>query len=151
MSTSESQRQEEIAERNAGYADYLRERQASIELECKQAESFDRWILTLSGGALAITMTFVKEFAPSGGRVDVHYLLIGWASFAASMCSTLLSFLASQRGHQRLRCILDEQFKRGSIDQSNHWGRMTAALNLLSMLLFFVGILCVAVFVLRNA
>jgi hypothetical protein len=45
--------------------EYLQERRLLIDLKVDSERTLDRTIITLSGGALALSMTFVNQIAPN--------------------------------------------------------------------------------------
>ncbi|HEX6680055.1 MAG TPA: hypothetical protein VF063_05365 [Gaiellaceae bacterium] len=76
------------------------ERARLVEHRQKATESFDRTVLTLSGGALGVTITFIHELAPH----PRHVWLIGvaWSLFCASLLLILVSYLASIAAHDNI-------------------------------------------------
>lgn len=88
---------------------YLWERRALIETEQNQSLQYDKAILTLSAGALGVTVVFVHEIAPAPDKDTLHFLFGGWAAFALSILSTLFSFLSSQAAHRQQRDSLDRE------------------------------------------
>ena len=66
------------------YQQYLDERKLLIDAEAEGARSFDKAIMTLSAGALGLSLTFIKEIVchPHGSTL---WLLIGaWVGFCLS-------------------------------------------------------------------
>jgi hypothetical protein len=57
-----------------------------------QANQFDKAILTLAAGALAISLTFIKDIIPTPDALTIGLLTGSWCCFIGSICSTLLSF-----------------------------------------------------------
>lgn len=79
--------------------EYLQERRLLIDLKTDSERTLDRTILTLSGGALALSITFVNQIAPQ--PILVGLLLAAWLFFTLSLLLTLLSFWFSQRAIER--------------------------------------------------
>jgi hypothetical protein len=61
------------------------------DLAFKTSERYDQWILTLSGGALAISLTFLEKIAPEPTKWT--YLLLG-LSWLAYIVAILAGFYA---------------------------------------------------------
>jgi hypothetical protein len=83
------------------------ERARLVDHRQKATESFDRTVLTLSGGALGVTITFIHELAPH----PRHVWLIGvaWSLFCASLLLILVSYLASIGAHDKIIEQMDER------------------------------------------
>jgi hypothetical protein len=133
---------------------------SDAEQECEQ--SYDKWLLTLSGGALGLSMTFIKEIAhpPITGAWSVF---VAWVLFGLSIVSILANLRIGPHAHARFRAILDDEFApdRYSADR-DVWKsirerqagvkllRAMDVLNWSSLSCFFVGVILLAIFVIRN-
>ena len=125
---------------------YHPERNLLIDAEREAARGFDKAMITLSAGALALSLTFVKNIAPSPSN---HFLLfLAWAAFILSLLVILVSFLCSQAGMRRQRQIIDTDLMRvcRARDQKNCWHKTVIRLNLVSMVSFVVGVILLALF-----
>lgn len=119
-----------------------------VEAERKAQEDYDKTILSLSGGALGISFAFLKDFVVSSPTYR-WTLFASWIAWGLSMAFVLTSFYSSQ---QALRKAI-EQVDADSIRQQvpgGFFSQLTTALNVLSGLLFFVGVLLIAIFVSYN-
>mgnify|MGYP006172313013 CR=1 FL=1 len=72
-------------------------RQSLIEAEKQGQDSFDKTVLSLSGGALGISFVFIKDIIGVGAIVLPHLLLAAWVCWALSMLAILVSFYTSNR------------------------------------------------------
>jgi len=128
---------------------YLSERKTLIEIEIGSARSFDKAMLTLSAGALAISLTFIHDIAPSP---KLKFLLIlVWFCLIASLFTTLLSFLFSVEACREQRKILNASYESDQIkEQENIWDKRTGALNWCSILFFIIGVTFLFIFTLLN-
>ncbi len=61
--------------------------------------AYDRVVLTLSGGALALSITFVSQIAPAA--IDSWKLAWGWGFLLVSLLLVALSYIPSIRAHRR--------------------------------------------------
>ena len=107
-----------------------------------QADQFDKAILTLAAGALALSLTFIKEIAPTPDGLTINLLAWSWGCFVSSVSLTLLSCHTSVCAYRRLDHILNLQQSQPDTDVSilkNHWVTTTLALNLASLAVFVVG------------
>ncbi len=64
-------------------------------------QEFDKAILTLSAGLLALSLAFIKDVVPLSAAIDLALLFWSWSLFGASILVTLVSFIASQKAFQR--------------------------------------------------
>ena len=95
------------------YRAYLDERQSLLAAELDNAKSFDRWVMTLSAGALGLSIAFVKDLVTPGPATAVWMLGASWLSFGTSIGSSLTSIHYSQIAHERFREILDQVATKG--------------------------------------
>lgn len=120
-----------------------------IASEQKSQESFDKAVMTLSGGALGVSFIFLKDVV-GDGPVQSHYLLlISWILWGLSVTCTLASFYCS---HLSLRIAI-RQVDEGRIHQKPAGGvfaRITEVLNCGGAILFFAGVCFIAAFAHSN-
>jgi len=130
------------------YKQYLDERRVLIEAELSQSSAFDKYLLVLSSGALALSLTFVREVAPSPKASTYAFLVLAWLSFALAIGSTLTSMLLSQKALRHQRDIHDEAMRGGDWPPTKHtrlssWVGMC---NWLSLVCFVAGAALLSVF-----
>ncbi len=118
------------------------ERKRLTDLHEKATDSFDRAVMTLSGGALAISITFIHEVARKPRHVWV--VGIGWGFFAVSLLLILWSFLTSERAIVKMVKQLDDEVEE--IPR----GKLTDRLNWLSAGAFVVGVVFLVSFACLN-
>lgn len=127
------------------YDDY----QKSLETyEQKAYKNYDKAILTLSGGALAISFTFIKDIAGISTLFTCS-LLLSWTSWVFSVSCTLFSFLASQFALRRAINILEAGDNPKNIFGISHY--VTLFLNIFAGLAFLVGTISFTVFMYKTA
>lgn len=146
-----TQSDEEKEERQKERKEYLEERKLSIELEREAAHSFDQAMLTLSAGALGLSITFIRQVAPT----TTHYkewLFRAWGGFILALLAILVSFLVSQFALRRQRDILDLEYesKLDARQQKNLPASITNLLNLVSIVFFIAGVISFTVFAAEN-
>ena len=128
------------------YKVYLDERKQLIDSERKTAQQFDKGILTLAAGALALSITFINQIAPLPKADSMHWLIIAWSSLCLSLLSTLISFLTSQVACRKQRDILDAKIARKEESENNKAASWTNRLNYFSIAFFILGIIFIIVF-----
>jgi hypothetical protein len=86
-------------------------------------DAFDKAVATIAGGALALSITFIHDIAPS--PVHKGWIGIAWGAFAVALVGSTASFLTSDVAHRRAITKLDE----GKPWKQGGWGWTTIALN----------------------
>ena len=107
-----------------------------------QANQFDKAILTLAAGALALSLTFIKDVAPAPNALIIGLLTGAWACFIGSVCITLISFQTGICAHRRFDENLNIQQRDPATDSNslkNCWVGVTITLNFASLIVFIIG------------
>jgi hypothetical protein len=115
-------------------------REVLVEAHRRSSEAYDKAVMTLSGGALAISLTFIHDVAPQPKHKG--WIAWSWGLLALSLLLILVSFVASQYAIGRQIREVD----RLRVLQWNLAGRMTAGLNFASGLAFIAGVTCMVRF-----
>jgi len=132
------------------YQIYLEERKQLIAAERETAQQFDKAILTLAAGALALSITFINQIAPNPKPHSVYFLIGAWILFCFSLLSTLISFLTSQVACRKQRDILDDKLSSKENNKSNKAALWTNRLNYFSIVFFILGVVSLIVFSAMN-
>lgn len=118
------------------------------DLEIRSLESYDKAVMTLSGGGLAISFAFIKDIIGNGSIECKALLMISWISWSTSILVVILSFLCSHYALRNAITSIDND------DKTEHLGGkfdiLTKTLNILSGLLFFIGTICMILFATSN-
>lgn len=114
-------------------------------LERQMRSQYCKAVMALSGGALGLSFSFLKEIVGKKGIVSGGYLLAAWVCWGASVTCTLFSFYTSALALRRAVDQVDnEEAPGGWLD------RLTEVLDFASGLLFLVGVIALVLFVGRN-
>jgi hypothetical protein len=119
------------------------------EAEQKAQEDFDKTIIALSGGGLAISFTFVDKFIKVGAPHNVPMLFYSWMMWAASLLFVFASYFCSIRA---LRRTLKQSYEGSVYVQrpGGKWAIATEFLNIAGAILFAIGLLLIILFIRRN-
>lgn len=128
------------------YKVYLEERKQLISAEKDTSQQFDKAILTLAAGALALSLTFINQIAPHPNSKSIYYLIGAWILFSLSILSTLISFLTSQKACRIQRDILDGDIQGRNNSNNNIAASWTNWLNYFSIVFFIIGVIAFIVF-----
>lgn len=121
---------------------------------------YDKWMLTLSGGAFGLSMLFLKDIVPVSRVQFVIFLLLAWLFFAVCLAAILLCMLISQRGSEQLLKIAEREYAREATedlwDRVNRESarrpesRIVGCVNWLSWGSFLFGIVSLSIFAYLN-
>jgi hypothetical protein len=120
-----------------------------IDAEQRAQATFDRTVLTLSGGALGVSFAFVEKFTVAGNTVCKELLLASWVSWATSLALILLSHYCSTFAMRKAVAQVDA----GTISTQppgGAWDNATKALNALGAMTFVVGVVFICTFAINN-
>lgn len=141
------------------YDAYQDQRNKLLEAEQDYGRSYDKYMLTLSGGALGLSLTFIKGVAPSGDLRCVWLVVVAWALLVVTVAIVLVMMRLTQDGHEEYRAILDEECARGG---ERFWQRVrerqsecrkptiVGCLSKGSLLSFCVGVVLLFLFTFVN-
>lgn len=128
----------------------LREyRQHLVETLQKVSESYDKTVITLSGGALAISFTFVKDFIGKEPANDPELLFWAWVLFALSLAAVLFSLFFGTLAFRKAISQVDD----GTIYDKKAGGvldKITIWLHSSGAILLIVGLFLLGSFVYQN-
>ena len=151
----DEQREDTGADPSEQYRVYIEQRKIYLDAEQTQAASYDKWILTLSGGAIAVSLTFVKDII-GPKPPDCSWLLwVGWSALTAALGMGLISIYGSQRAHEQYKDLLDDAYNEHGGDfleplrrkqGEKVWPKAIVLLNLGSVFSFVIGLLMLCFF-----
>ena len=127
---------------SSGLAEY---RKWLVSAEQKSQEDFDKTVLSLSGGALGISLAFLKDVIGTNPIAHPALLLAAWLAWAFSTFAVLTSYYLSHLALRRAISQVDD----GSIymqPAGGSFSRATAILNAAGGLLFLIGVCCITAF-----
>jgi hypothetical protein len=104
------------------------------EAEHTASRDYDRLITTLASGALGLSIVFVHDIAPH--PTHLPWLVSAWLCFAASLLSTLVSYLTGLKGIR----VMIVDIAAGKKPQRSFSSRVTVFLNRSALVLFGLGV-----------
>ena len=116
-------------------------------------DQFDKSLLTLSSGALALSLAFIKDLVPLKSAVGISWLYASWISFVLCIVVTLFSFPMSVKA---LKLNLDYvhkyyiEKKEEYFDKQSRWSTAVTWCSILGGAFFLLGIICTMVFVYKS-
>src|SRR5436190_21011952 len=149
MSTPEDQNGDDARER---YDAFIEERKTLFQTAKDASDQYSKAILTLAGGSLGLSITFIKEIAPSPSRGSLVLLGLAWVVYAMSMLATTTSFLLGQFAYMR-QIDLSQAALLGDGESSNTVNRYVPwmkGLDIAGLLLFALGLGLTLTFAMMN-
>jgi hypothetical protein len=118
------------------------------------ADNFDKSMLTLSSGALAVSLAFIKDIVPLARAAWILTLLFSWVAFALCIVTTVVSFLFSIEALKKQRILLDEMLSTKDREleksQTSGWSTAVRVCTRVALTLFLVGLALTMIFVVKN-
>ncbi len=120
-----------------------------VQAKQKSIDSYDKSLLTLSGGALAISLIFIENVI-GASKMDVPlFLIFAWICWVNTITWTLLSFYLSHIAMKKTIKQVDD----GVIYDETPGGCYTCIISILNAvdgLFFIAGVILVMVFAVVN-
>jgi hypothetical protein len=116
-------------------------------------DQFDRSLLTLSSGALALSLAFIKDLVPLKDAVGIYWLYSSWISLALCILVTLGSFLISDRAQRKHLSYYYKWYVEGMeeyLGKRSRWSKALVWCSLGGGLLFLGGLICTMMFAYEN-
>lgn len=109
-----------------------------IQAEQNSQDAYDKSIVSLSGGALGISLVFYKEIIGENTPINHALLVWSWGVWAASIAAVVVSYYLSRLA---LRKAIDQTDKDDFSAGVGGWAaKWTSYTNALSGILFVIGI-----------
>lgn len=116
-----------------------------IEIERQMQSAYDKAVMALSGGALGISFTFIKDIADKSTLSHTNYLLAAWVMWGLSVTCVLFSFFFSTLAMKRAVRQTDQKLIYLEL-QGGIWNIITMILNPIGGILFFAGVIVISMF-----
>jgi hypothetical protein len=97
--------------RKQRYDSYVKERDGLRDASLQISERYDKWMLFLSGGALALSLTFIEKIAPHPQPWSFAILLVAWILLIVSVVLELHALATSQRALTEQVTLLDKEYQ----------------------------------------
>ena len=112
-----------------------------LSIQKEQITSYDKAILSLSGGALGITIAFSDKFGGDTPTVTLA-LLAAWGAFSAAIAFNVLSYLFSSYDMESEIEKVRQSIQAGGTEiiSGNKWRRATQWVNVLALVAFIGGV-----------
>ncbi|HEX3527217.1 MAG TPA: hypothetical protein VH988_09130 [Thermoanaerobaculia bacterium] len=117
--------------------------------EQKAQQDYDKAVISLSGGALAVSFAFIEKIVGKGPAHSPKLLFFAWVLWAASIASVMASYFLSRLALRKAIHQVDSQSIY--LRRPGGWGTLvTEILNVTSGCLFVMGVIVAAEFIYKN-
>jgi hypothetical protein len=150
MSTAEGETTDDARDR---WGAFMEERKTLFQTAKEASDQYSKAILTLAGGSLALSITFIEKIAPTPIEGSLLFLALAWIVYAMSMLVTTTSFLLGQFAYMRQidiseAALLDPTGQ--SVTISNRYVPWMKGLDVAGLLLFAAGLVLTLLFATMN-
>lgn len=132
------------------YSDHRKQAWDDIQ---SSTDSFDRSLLTLSGGALGASLAFIKDIVPLKEAVFLRFLYASWVSFGACILLTVFSFRLSIKAQEKHLEYLPKYYEEGCREyakKKSGYSKTLTVFTWLASALFLVGLVGTVLFCIEN-
>jgi hypothetical protein len=123
-----------------------------LKRQLSNAENYDKAIVSLATAFLGFSFVFLKDLVPATRAVWLSLLYISWSLLTFAVLSTIVSFWVSQKAIN-VQLKRAEDYYLHDIETALSRGivlRLTDWVNVLSGVLFVLGVACTTTFVILN-
>lgn len=149
--------------RKQRYESYVTEREALRTSSLEISGRYDKWILGLSGAALALSITFLEKIAPTPISWTFVVLAFAWFLFILAVVMELYAIASSQSAineelallaqeyNQYLKSLTEEKEYELNLQRSdNQFSSRTRNLNKWSLRALTLGVVLLCLFSIIN-
>ena len=132
------------------YEEYLKRRDELLKIRTDSSDSFDKAVLSLATGSLALSIAFLDKIGAPFNRITYCLIFATWISLFGVILTNLLSYLFAKSNMDRKIQYLDDKY-RDEIDsnqpskpavEKTFWQRTaTNICNSLALVFFFISML----------
>lgn len=124
-------------------------RDGLIETQRRLNESYDKLIITLAGGALALSITFLKDVVQFKDVVYPKLLIISWILFVVSLAGILGEILFGIEAHKKaIKQIYDGTIHVGKV--GGRFSLFSTFLHRSAAVTLVVGLVLLSIFAYLN-
>lgn len=115
-------------------------RRGLMKADHAASQSFDKALMTLSAGALGLSLSFIKDIVRTPIPSSLPWLGWSWVLLTFTLLLTLVSFPASQQSLRTAMRQVDEGGPAGGAKLGGSWTTVTSLLNGLATVSLVVGL-----------
>lgn len=122
-----------------------------VQAYMEESKAFDKAVMTLSGGTLGLSLTFIKDVVREPRPGTITLLALAWTALGFSIVAILISMLTSQGALRKAIQQVDEGQRKDLQVQPGGWRSwLTSGLNVGAGMGFVLGVVFLAWFAIAN-
>jgi hypothetical protein len=129
--------------------DLIAYKKSLLDSEKKMQESYDKSVITLSGGAIGISFTLFVQIITKSDILYAGWFVSAWLCWMTSIGCVMASFFTSVHAHRSAYSAV-ENHTIYLEHKKCIWTRSTTYLNYSGGALFLLGLMLVSVFIYGN-
>lgn len=137
----------EVADKE--YENYLKTRNDYLAQQKEQIQEYARHLMLVSCGIFSISFIFIDKIITPPIKRKI-FILIAWISFSAVILFVILSYLMSYKAFKKEIQFLDSKQKKDESKVRNYFNAFVMIFNVLSLILFIVGLVFLFLFAYNN-
>ena len=124
-------------------------RKQLVEFEQKIGEGFDKTLIALSGGALGLSIAFIKDIVGATAMTHECYLIASWSFWALSLGSILFAFYFGQLAYRKAITQVDNKTIHTEVT-GGKYATIVNWLNAIGAISFLLGVILIIAFSIKN-
>jgi hypothetical protein len=116
-------------------------------------DSFDQGLLTLSTGALGLSLAFIKDIVPLKDAIHLRLLFASWLAFGGCVLLIVFSFplsVAAQKKYLEYLAFYYLERKQEFFNKRSGYSKALTLLTCVASLAFVSGLVCTLLFCIKN-
>lgn len=137
------------------YTSYQQQRKDLCAASLEVSGRYDQWILTLSGGALALSLGFLERIAPAPIAWTTVLIALAWGMLILALLTGFAAIFYSQKATDRQIEVLDHGFRsflngKAGEPLPNKYRKHTDRLTRTSLAMLGLGLVFLCIFAFFN-
>ena len=117
------------------------------------SDAFDNNLLTFSGGALGLSLAFIKDVVPLTHASSITLLFLSWIAFAVCIAATIASFWFGKKAQEKHVSYLKQyylEYDDGALNKRSWFTRAMSLCTCVGSLCFYAGLVLTLIFTCEN-
>ena len=128
--------------------EYLAERNILLEGRSNALKNLEKTLVTLSAGALVLSITFLHDIAPHPRQI--FWMIASWSLFVGSLLLMLIVFILGVYVYEKDIAALNAEYEKRSHERPVCLIYLLQGLEYASLVTFFLGTVFFVVFAIVN-
>lgn len=122
------------------HEEYLKRRDELLKIRSESFDSFDKTVLSLATGSLALSITFLDKIGNPFDKLTYFLILAMWIGLIFAVLSNLLSYIFAKWNMDKKIEELDKNYGKNVAERTFWQRKATNYCNNISVIVFFLSI-----------